>query len=60
MKKQEDAVEALLEQFKNTIGEGIIVLTATNDHRVFHYNGSVTSQRKTESARAVEGNCKKM
>ena len=34
-------------QIENTIQERTIVLTATDDHRVFHYNGSLTAQRET-------------
>ena len=40
--------------------EIIIVLTATEDPRVFHYNSTITAQRESVSARVVRGNCKKM
>ena len=40
--------------------EIIIVLTATEDQRVFHYISTITAQREGVSARVVRGNCKKM
>ena len=40
--------------------EIIIVLTATEDQRVFHYISTITAQRESVSARVVRGNCKKM
>ena len=47
-------------QIENRIQEKIIVLTATEDGRVFHYISSMTAQRESVSARVVRGNCKKM
>ena len=47
-------------QIENGIQEGIIVLTATEDQRGFHFIGSITAQRETVTARVVRGNCKKM
>ena len=47
-------------QIENGIQEGIVVLMATEDQRVFHYISTITAQRESVSARVVRGNCKKM
>ena len=44
----------------NWLTEDIIVLTATEDKRVFHYINYMTRQRKTVSSRVVRGNCTKV
>ena len=44
----------------NWLHEDIIVLTATEDKRVFHYINSMTNLRETVSSRVVRGNCNKM
>ena len=48
-------------QIKNTITEDLVVLTATKDARVFHYNGTETDEyNDTVTARVVRGICKKV
>jgi hypothetical protein len=48
-------------QLNNTISEEIVVLTATDDKQVFHYNGTGTSDWKiTVNDRVSRGVCKKV
>ena len=47
-------------QIGNWLHEDIIVLTATEDKRVFHYITSMTNHRETVSSKVVRGTCNKV
>ena len=45
---------------ENWVHEDIIVISASEDERVFHYNGTITPDRETAEKKVMRGNCTKL